>query len=55
MIREYGTFESHETLNHAIDTISVMCGPPPMIDKACLPNIIKIYGNEMMRMRTFHF
>lgn len=55
MVREYGTFESHETLNHAIDTISVMCGPPPMIEKACLPNIIKIYGNEMMRMRTFHF
>ncbi|KAF9160883.1 hypothetical protein BGX21_001253 [Mortierella sp. AD011] len=55
MIREYGTFEGHETLNHALDTISVMCGPPPMIEKACLPNIIKIYGNEMMRMRTFHF
>ncbi|KAF9924825.1 hypothetical protein FBU30_005274 [Linnemannia zychae] len=55
MIREYGTFEGHEDLNHAIDTISVMCGPPPLIEKACLPSIIKIYGNEMMRMRTFHF
>ncbi|KAF9538421.1 hypothetical protein EC957_006768 [Mortierella hygrophila] len=55
MIRKYGTFESHETLNHAIDTISVMCGPPPLIEKACLPNIVKIYGKEMMRMRTFHF
>ncbi|KAK5815604.1 nitrate reductase [Linnemannia elongata] len=55
MIREYGTFDDHETLNHAIDTISVMCGPPPMIEKACLPNVIKIYGKEMMRMRTFHF
>lgn len=55
MVREYGTFERHETLNHAIDTISVMCGPPAMIEKACLPNIINIYGKEMMRMRTFHF
>ncbi|KAG0254842.1 hypothetical protein BG011_005507 [Mortierella polycephala] len=55
MVREYGTFESHETLNHAIDTIAVLCGPPGLIDKACLPNIVKIYGNEMMRMRTFHF
>ncbi|KAF9153962.1 hypothetical protein BG015_002221 [Linnemannia schmuckeri] len=55
MVQEYGTFESHETLNHAIDTIAVLCGPPGLIDKACLPNIIKIYGNEMMRMRTFHF
>ncbi|KAG0276902.1 hypothetical protein BGZ96_003094 [Linnemannia gamsii] len=45
----------HETLNHAIDTTSVMCGPPPMIEKACLPNIIRIYGNEMMRMhRSLH-
>ncbi|KAF9118442.1 hypothetical protein BGW39_001170 [Mortierella sp. 14UC] len=55
MVQEYGTFKNHETLNHAIDTIAVLCGPPGLMEKACLPNIIKIYGNEMMRMRTFHF
>ncbi|KAF9203140.1 hypothetical protein BGZ59_001792 [Podila verticillata] len=55
MVRKYGTFESHETLNHVADTFAVLCGPPGLIEKACLPNIIKVYGKEMMRMRTFHF
>jgi len=55
MIREHATFEGHETLNHAIDTIAVLCGPPGLIEKACLPKVIKVYGKEMMRMRTFHF
>ncbi|KAF9349415.1 hypothetical protein BGX34_001812 [Mortierella sp. NVP85] len=55
MIREHATFESHDSLNHSIDTISVLCGPPGLIEKACLPNIVKVYGKDMMQMRTFHF
>ncbi|KAF9961333.1 hypothetical protein BGZ65_010839, partial [Modicella reniformis] len=54
MILEHAVFENHDGLNHSVDTISVLCGPPGLIEKACLPNIIKVYGKEM-QMRTFHF
>ncbi|KAF9180889.1 NADH-cytochrome b5 reductase 2 [Haplosporangium sp. Z 11] len=45
MIREYGTFECHETLNHAIDTIAIPCGPSGLIEKVYLPNIIAMKWN----------
>ncbi|KAG0349121.1 hypothetical protein BGZ54_004440, partial [Gamsiella multidivaricata] len=50
MIREYATFDNHDHLDHAADAIGVLCGPPGLIEKACLPNIIKVYGPEMMRV-----
>lgn len=55
MIREHATFENHTTLNHETETIVVLCGPPGLIDQACLPNIAKVYGQEMVQKRTFRY
>ncbi|KAL1922436.1 uncharacterized protein VTP21DRAFT_9975 [Calcarisporiella thermophila] len=47
MIREHIFPDCHD---HS-DTILLLCGPPPMLQLACLPNIEKVFGD----IRTFIF